>query len=182
MANLRETRRKLRLLIIVLLCLNVVAALLLMFPIGGSAQERDAHSKQLWAELQAKTRETAPLQDIDKKVDQARADIATFYQERLPTHQSQVADTIGKLAAENSVRIVNADYDTRDAQVGGLQRLFVDASLDGDYLQEVKFINALERSKLFFVVDNVTLNEVQGGRVKLQVRFETYLRPPTTGA
>jgi hypothetical protein len=39
----------------------------------------------------------------------------------------------------------------------------------------VKFINALERSKLFFLIDGVTLVEQQGN-VRLQLKVETYLR------
>ena len=51
----------------------------------------------------------------------------------------------------------------------------MEVSLSGDYLQEVKFINALERDKMFFLVDGITLGEQQGN-VRLQLKLETYLR------
>jgi hypothetical protein len=40
----------------------------------------------------------------------------------------------------------------------------------------VQFINALERDKMFFVIDGVTLNGQQSGTVNLRLRLTTYLR------
>ena len=51
----------------------------------------------------------------------------------------------------------------------------MELSISGDYLQEVKFINSLERSKMFFLVDGITLGEQQGN-VRLQLKLETYMR------
>jgi type IV pilus assembly protein PilO len=52
----------------------------------------------------------------------------------------------------------------------------VAASFSGDYLPLVRFINALERDKLFFIVDGVDLGSEQNGIVALQIKVETYLR------
>jgi len=41
-------------------------------------------------------------------------------------------------------------------------------------LQLVRFINALERDRLFFIIDSVELGGEQGGLVKLQLKLETY--------
>jgi type IV pilus assembly protein PilO len=43
----------------------------------------------------------------------------------------------------------------------------------------VKFINALERDKMFFLIDGVNLAEQQGN-VRLQLKLETYLRNGVT--
>jgi type IV pilus assembly protein PilO len=51
----------------------------------------------------------------------------------------------------------------------------IEISLSGDYLQEVKFINQLERDKMFFLIDGIALGEQQGN-VRLQIKLETYLR------
>ena len=61
----------------------------------------------------------------------------------------------------------------------GVRRMEIEADLAGDYLQLVRFINALERDQLFFLVDSVGLGGAQGGMVKLQIKLETYLK---TGA
>ena len=41
----------------------------------------------------------------------------------------------------------------------GVRRVEIDADLAGDYLQLVRFINALERDQVFFLVDSVCLAE-----------------------
>ena len=52
----------------------------------------------------------------------------------------------------------------------------IDASLTGDYLQLVKFINSLERDQLFFIVNSVQLGGEQAGTVRLQLQLQTYLK------
>ena len=48
-------------------------------------------------------------------------------------------------------------YDEKDAPIEGLRKLNMEITLSGDYLQEVKFINALERDKMFFLIDGIAL-------------------------
>jgi type IV pilus assembly protein PilO len=67
-------------------------------------------------------------------------------------------------------------YKTDDAEIEDLQRKEVQADVSGDYLQIAKFINALERNKLFFIVEAVQLGSEQSGGVKLQITVETYMR------
>jgi hypothetical protein len=55
----------------------------------------------------------------------------------------------------------------------------IDATLSGGYVQEVKFINALERQKPFFIVDGILLGETQGGDVRLGVTLETFVKTGT---
>ena len=54
----------------------------------------------------------------------------------------------------------------------------MDASLSGDYRPLVLFINSLERDKMFFLIDGVSLTGQQSGTVGLRLRLTTYLRPP----
>jgi len=77
------------------------------------------------------------------------------------------------------VKITQAKYDAKEPESVGLAPVYIEANCQGDYLQLVRFINALERNKTFFVVNNVLLGDAQGGAVKLQLKLETYLR---TGA
>ena len=48
--------------------------------------------------------------------------------------------------------------------------------ISGDYIALVKFINALERNTMFFMVDDLQLGGEQNGSIKLGIRIETYLR------
>jgi len=112
---------------------------------------------------------------MDGKLKQASTDIGDFYKERFPAQYSTVADELGKVASASGVQIATVKYDVKDGPVEGLRALNIEVALSGSYLSEVKFINALERDKIFFVIDGVTLGEQQGN-VRLQLKLETYLR------
>jgi type IV pilus assembly protein PilO len=74
------------------------------------------------------------------------------------------------------VRVFGKKFTEKDPGIDGLQRVEIAAEVSGDYLQLVRFVNALERNKLFFIVDNLELENEQSGNVKLQIKLETYLR------
>jgi hypothetical protein len=52
----------------------------------------------------------------------------------------------------------------------------MDASVSGDYTPVMKFINSVERDKMFLVIDGLTLTGQQGGLVNLRLKVRTYLR------
>lgn len=176
MPDLRETRRHVKLALAALGVIDVVAIAVYLSPLVGSELSRREQLSQLWKELQGKTREVEPLRGLDKKIPLAKKEIDQFYKDRLPSQDSVISETVGKLAAENGVRIGSIKYSVKDAQPVGVRPVEVEANMVGDYLQLVKFINAAERSQLFFLVDSVGLAGEQGGMVRLNVKMETYLR------
>lgn len=50
----------------------------------------------------------------------------------------------------------------------------IDATLSGDYRPLVQFINSIERDKLFFVINTLTLTGQQTGVVNLRLGMKTY--------
>lgn len=182
--NVPEARQRLMIICSVLLVLDIAAVALLLSPVGRSRDTRTDEYNHLRAELSEKRRDALPARDMDKKLGTAREQIADFYKQRLPQRYSDMSEQLGKLAAANHIQIASIRYETKgdkkDAQeTPGATRVLLDAQLTGDYVNEMKFINAMERSKLLFVVSTVNLAESQAGVVRLQVRFETFLR---TGA
>lgn len=176
MAAVSSRRRTFRQLLVAMLILDALALVYLLSPLGQSRAKRQAEREQVLQQLQVRKREVAPLKDIDQKLVSARKEIADFYDQRFPSAYSTVPDQLGKLAQENNVRITAAKYGLEDTGAPGAKRVAIEASLEGNYLQVVKFINALERDKTFFIIDSVALSEVQGGTVKLAMKMETYLK------
>jgi hypothetical protein len=52
----------------------------------------------------------------------------------------------------------------------------MDADLSGNYVSLAKFINALERDEMFFLINDIALAGEQKGPIKLQMKLETYLK------
>ena len=180
MPDLRDTRRKVKIALAALVLTDLAAAALLVSPLIGSQRTRSDQMQSLWRTLQTKTRDVEPLRGLDKKVVVARGQIDVFYRDRLPSEDSAIADSLGKLASTSGVKIGAVKYKIADPEPVGLRQVSIEADFSGDYLQLVRFLNELERSKLFFLVDSVELGGgEQGGVVKLGMKLETYLK---TGA
>jgi type IV pilus assembly protein PilO len=169
-----DARKKVKIAIAVLVAVDIVAAVVLLSPLVGSERSRREQLDQLWKELQQKTRAAEPLRNFDKKIVTARQQIDDFYKNRLPTQDSTIYEELGKVAGQSGVRIGQIRSKAKDADSVGLRPVEIEADFSGGYLQLVRFINALERDPLFFIVDSVQLGGEQGGVVKLQIKLETY--------
>ncbi len=178
MPDLRQTRKNIKTSLAILLGVDVVALGLLFSPLVGSTESRRQELNQLWAELQTKTRQVEPLANLPDKVHTANKQIADFYKKRFPTQDSQIATEFGKLAAANGVTIEQARYpvNVKDEATGRLDPVAMEAELSGNYVSLAKFINALERDDMFFLISSITLAGEQKGPIKLQMKLETYLK------
>lgn len=183
MPILTQRRNQFRKAATILGAIAVLSGIYLLAPIG-----RDNSAR--WDELLQKQREAKQLEDQAKPLRKlpellvkSQADLARFYKERLPARESTVQAEIGKLAAKNHVSLTGAKYETfavpRVPDLSGLQ---VEATVSGDYADIADFINALERNKLFFLINGVDLaaagQDKSTGKVQVQLNLVTLLRPP----
>ncbi|HTR25143.1 MAG TPA: GspMb/PilO family protein [Terriglobales bacterium] len=176
MPDLRKTRRSLTIAIAAMVVADIVAAGILFSPLVGSADSRRAQIRQLTADLARKTHDVQPLHDMPKKMDLAKSQIGDFYKGRFAARDSELTTELGRLASENGVRIQQARYKEEDPEASGIVPVQIEGSFSGDYLQLVRFINTLERSKMFFTVDSVDLAGEGAGPVRLQIGLHSYLR------
>jgi type IV pilus assembly protein PilO len=174
MPDLKHARDRVKIAIGALLLVDALAVAALVTPIAGMREARQQEMTQLWHQL--KSREFAPWRGLDKKLPRAKQEIDDFYQQRFPAEESAIAADFGRVASQTGVRVGAVKYDVKDAPVDGLQRVEIDANLSGDYLELVRFINALERNRLFFLVDGIDLGNEQNGAVGLHLKVEAYLR------
>ena len=123
-----------------------------------------------------------PLRGLDTKLVESTHDANAFYETRLPYADSQVVAEIGALTHKAGVRWTHAQYSYNPVLSGNdsLSQMSIDASVSGDYRPIVQFINAVERDKLFFVINGINLTGQQTGQVNLRIRLTTYLRPANT--
>lgn len=174
MPDLKKTRRALWIVVGALLVVDAVAVVALVTPLAGAASVRLEELAQLRTDLQQHRQ--APWRGLDRKVPEARQQIQDFYQDRFPGGYSMISGDLNRIAGECGVRILSEKYEQKEVALQGLQRVEIEADVAGDYLQLVKFINSMERNKLFFVINDLGLAGEQSGTVKLQMKMETYLR------
>jgi hypothetical protein len=133
--------------------------------------------------ISMKTAEIArqPLEGLDEKLAQATKDADKFSKQRLPFSDSEVLSELGGLAKREGVKLTRGQYayePVMQGTAGELTEWKIDTSLSGDYRPLVLFVNALERDKMFFLINGVTLTGQQSGTVGLRLRMTTFLRSP----
>jgi Tfp pilus assembly protein PilO len=160
------------------LLLLVVLVLGVRFGLDWAATNR-SHADILAGKQLDKTikeAETAPLRGLDKRLDESRKTMQAFYAKRIPASYSLIAGRIGDLQVKNGVRLTRVQY-SQGPPGTDLTEISMDAGISGDYPSIARFINALERDQLFFIVRAMSLTGQQGGTVNLRIRVSTWLRP-----
>jgi hypothetical protein len=174
MRDIKEARRRFRLVLAVLLAFCLGSAGVLLSPIGSSARARQRQLDELQAELRAKSVANVPLQAIDVRLAHAQGEISNFYQSRLPSSYASISERLGAIASDAGVSLITGSYQGSASGVQGMEHLLINVSITGDYLHAVKFINATERETMFFVIGYVSLTQQQGSKVQLQIRIEAF--------
>jgi type IV pilus assembly protein PilO len=148
---------------------------------AANSQNAEAVAQQTVA---MKTAEIAkkPLEGLDAKLVDATEDADKFSERRLPRAYSEVLSELGALTKKQNVKMTRVQYadpvPVLAGTGGALTEVRMDASLSGDYRPLVLFVNGLERDKMFFLINRVTLTGQQGGMVGLRLQLTTYLRHP----
>lgn len=176
MSSMQNARRLLIAIAAILLLADAGAIAILLSPSGRGREALQERYQQVRQEYQAKIRELGPAKDIDKRLLNARKQTEEFYKDRIPTRYSDISETIGKLASENHVQIANTKYEPKDTDIAGLQYIGITTQIRGNYNDQMRFINALERAKTFFVIDSVNLGGANNGSVQLEMKLETFKR------
>jgi hypothetical protein len=127
-------------------------------------------------ELKALDLQTAPLRGLDKRVEESRSQIQTFYGKRIPPNYSSIATRVGELQVKSGVRLSRVNY-TQGPPGSDLTEISMDAGISGAYPEIMRFVNSLERDQNFFVIRGLSLTGQQGGLVSLRLRVSTWLRP-----
>jgi type IV pilus assembly protein PilO len=177
MADLSRVRTRFKVLSGVLGGIAVLAVLYLVLPIGRTNAELYTDLNDTRDEFKRKEIQVRPLRGLPEKLLTTHGAINDFYRNRLPARQSTVSEEIGKLANANHVTLSDVHYDNLETDIPDLRELTVDAQLSGEYANVARFINAVERNKVFFLVDGLNLDDKKAGAVRLQLRLETYQRP-----
>jgi type IV pilus assembly protein PilO len=157
-----------------LLILNLVLAVRLFLAWSTLRSASADQLQQRQTAYRALQLEMTTLRGLPQKVTLSRTQAGEFYTARFPAAYSTISATINDLASKNSVRLTNLAY-TPTPAIAGLAEVRMDASLSGEYAPMMHFINGLERSKTFFLINGLTLTGQQGGLVNLRLKLNTYL-------
>jgi hypothetical protein len=125
--------------------------------------------------LRAAQLQTKPLRNLPERVADSTKGAGRFYDGRVPGADSAILAELGALEQKANVRLSRVQTSFAPA-LRDVTEVRMDASVSGDYTSVMRFINSVERDKMFFVIDGLTLTGQQGGLVNLRLKVTTYLR------
>ena len=104
---------------------------------------------------------------------------AAFFQQAIVPAQSgysALSQDFGALARGAGVRTGNITYREGMPDKRGVIEVEIGATVSGDYPSIVHFINALEHSDTFYVLDSLNLGAATTGGLALNLHLRTYFR------
>lgn len=102
-----------------------------------------------------------------------------FFQQHLrpaATGYSAVVANLGALARQAGLHTENLTFRQHDPDKRGTVEVEIGATVNGDYPSVVRFIDGLERSDDFYVLDELSLGTSSSGQLRLNLHLRTYFR------
>ena len=178
-------RKKAFLRLVVLLVVNAVLFGAVTYRIANKQERLAGEQEQLTFELSQKAAELEAVSKAQSQVGSNTEEVDTFWsdvvQPRVPG-LTEAWDEIDRLASETGVTRGRTGYDREILDVG-LEQIKASMPVEGDYFNLVRFINRLERSERFFLVEEIQLSQRDFGDdvVRLNCSISFYLRRPGEG-
>jgi len=89
---------------------------------------------------------------------------------------SVIIEDLGRVAGKAGLRASNVSFRQNDLGKRGVTEVMVTAAVEGDYPSLVRFINGLERSENFYLLNGLVLTSASGGVIRLNLELRTYFR------
>lgn len=181
----RSRRRMLLSLLLLLLLVNALFFVVLLKPAGERAREQREGLDRLRADVKTRRETISRLRRIAQNLGDAQRQDAEFYRTKfLPKTIgfSIIMEEVDKIARGNRVRKGAVSYSLADVRNRpDLNQVEITTVVEGDYGNIVQFINQVEKSPLFLIIDNIT---AAGGApmagqprvVRLSLRLVTFFQ------
>jgi Tfp pilus assembly protein PilO len=132
-------------------------------------------------ELRAKLgqADVARGQKIRESLPQVQKDCDKFYQTAFldeGSGYSSVDADLGSIAEKAGLRISDTTYKPKDAKTHGVKEISISTTVEGSYSAIIQFISGLERSKNFYLLNDLQLNSAKDGAIRLQLKLRTFFR------
>ena len=89
---------------------------------------------------------------------------------------SALVDDLGTLARNAGIRTEGFSFRQQAPDKRGVTQIEISTTVDGDYASVVKFIDSLERSESFYILDSLSLASGSAGGLKLNLQLRTFFR------
>ena len=187
--NLKDPRVLVRAALGVLVLANIVAALLVFKPWGGSAEDLAREQVDLQQRLTSMQARLEKTKALVSKAERARKEgdgfLAEYTTDRQHTFSTIFAE-LDRVAQEAGIQPRPASYELD--QVEGSDSLYqmnISAAYEGSYANLTKFVNLLDKSPRFLIIESLTAAPQQsnaGDLLSVGIKLDTFVRERTGNA
>lgn len=146
---------------------------------ASAQQQYQQRALRLRGEVAALRANLKRAEAVRKQMPDTAAQCNRFYNQQLlgsaQGYAALVAD-LDAIAEQAGLTTSNLRFDRKGSTQHGVSRVDANAVIEGSYDGLIHFIDGLEQSKNFYVLDSLQLGSITGGRVKLNIRLHTYFR------
>ena len=182
-AALRDPRVMMRVLIGVLLVANLAMAVVAFKPFGGSADDLERRLDSMRAQLPVQQAALARTKTLVEKVQKARAEGDRFMSQYMLDERTAYSSVLGELdrdATQVGLKSRESQYNVEPIDGSDtLGMMTISANYEGPYPNLTKFINELDRSKQFLIIESLQASpQPVGQTVNVNFKLNTFVKAP----
>lgn len=164
-----------------LLFLNLIAAYAVLQPVGGSAEELEAQIASMRSSIQQRQNALTRMRALVAKIETGRQSGDEFLQKYFledRTKSSSILAELDAAAKETGMKVKERSF-AYDPVEGSdtLSMMTVVANYEGTYSDLLEFVNKLDKSPRFLILDTLTASpQVSGPTLNVQFKFNAFVR------
>src|SRR5712692_8014549 len=181
LTSMKDPRVSVRAALGTLLFLNIVAALILFKPWGGSADDLERQLASMRKQLPQQQAALAKTKSVVEKVEKARVEGEQFMAKYMLDGRSTYSSIVGELdRAAERVSLKPKERQFSMDPIEGSETLgimTISAKYEGPYLNLTKFINELDRSPRFLIIESLQASpQPVGTAVNVSFKLNAFVR------
>ena len=179
--NRRDPRHIARLVVGTLVALNLVAALVVFKPWGGSPEDLARQMEDLRRQVLIRQTSLARARSLAAKVEKARVEGDQFLGQYVMTRRtasSTIVSELSQLAKQAGIKTKEAAFAFEPIEGSEtLTMMTVAAGYEGTYQNLTRFINLLDRSPRFLIIESLQASPQQtGAMLNVMLKFNAFVR------
>jgi Tfp pilus assembly protein PilO len=189
--SVKDPRVAARAILGVLALANIVAALIAFKPWGGSPEELGRQRQQLTQQVEQLKTRLQHTKELASKVEHARSEGDRFLSEYMMDRRTTFSTIVAEMdKAANTAGLKQRERSYNLEAVEGsetISQMTVTSGYEGPYSNLVKFVNVLDKSPRFLVIESLQASPQQGSQsLNILVKLDTFVldrgeAPPPAG-
>ena len=181
----RDRRTMMRAVLVLLLAANVVAALVLFKPWGGSASDLARQLEQRRQELTQQNMRLERTRIVAAKVEKARSEGDRFLSDYTlirRTAFSTLISEINAMAIKSGLKPKEQSYVLEPVEGSeALEQLTLSVNYEGSYLSLTQFVRSLDKSNRFLIIESLQASPQPSGVLSVNLKVDIFVRQPVGG-